>query len=348
MKQSINQEVIQAIKDAVDVESLLNILGVRITKNGTYDLRSPCPIHGGDNPTAFSIRTDTKRWVCFTKHCEMGSTGRPDNDLVSLIIKLQNLSFIDAVRFLADFSGVPIDSDNQIDGERYATFKRRREIDKYIRTVDRLNSRDQELPELSESIVSEYISNRDDYFIRMGFSEETLDLFEVGAKIDTRGILRATVPIRDEVGRLVSVSARREDGDEEPRYLLEREFEKSRVLYNLHRAAMTGSNTVIIVEGFKASWAVYEAGFSNVVACMGSMVLPEQVYLLLRAGFMNCLLMLDGDKAGKIGSQNSQKILSRSFKTVVSYLPNGYSPDSDGFERHDLKDFIDLHLELLD
>ena len=143
----------------------------------------------------------------------------------------------------------------------------------------------------------------------------------------------------------MSISARREDGDEEPRYLLDKEFQKGRVLYNLHGAAQAGSDTVIVVEGFKALWAVYEAGFKNVVACMGSMVAEEQVLALCVSGFLNCILMLDGDKAGRKGTPISEKRLKQAFNVTTIHLPEGESPDS--FLRQELSNLLEMYLQTL-
>jgi DNA primase len=138
------------------------------------------------------------------------------------------------------------------------------------------------------------------------------------------------------------MSARRTDGDDEPRYKIEYAFEKSRVLYNLCTARRTESDQVIIVEGFKAAWAVHEAGFPCVVACMGSVITDDQVSLLVSSRFMKCVLMFDGDKAGRDGMAISLPKLERALRVLPAYLPDGISPDS--ISREELRDFLNIHV----
>lgn len=332
----------QLIKESVDVESLLKALGFKISRCTSGEVRAPCIIHGGDNTTAFSIRTDTKKWCCFTKHCEQNYSGTSDNDIIALVRKVNGCGFTDAVRFLCELSGLDFDSAQMRAGET-TEYRRQKDTARFIKAQRRITERAQPLPTISEELVQGYIMSRDDYFLREGFLSSTLEFFEIGAKYDHEGILRATIPIRDSQGALVSISARRVDGDEEPRYRLEKEFQKGRILYNAHNAIATGKTTVIIVEGFKALWSVYEAGYFNTVACMGSIVTDEQVLALCSAGFLNCILMLDGDDSGRKGTPKSEKRLKQAFNVTVIYLPEGESPDS--FLRQELSDLLEMYTE---
>lgn len=334
----------QLIKDSVDAELLLKALGFQVSKTSSSEVRAPCKLHGGDNPTAFSMRTDTKTWCCFTKHCEQDSLGKADNDLIALVRKCNGVSFTEALKFLCGFSGINLDLVNLSSAETNEG-RRKRDNENFIKTQKRRTARTQALPQLSEDIVHNYIVNRDDYFLKAGFLPSTLEFFEIGSTFDRVGVRRATIPIRDAQGNLVSISARREDGNEEPRYLLEKLFKKGSTLYNLHVAIQSKKDTVIVVEGFKALWAVYEAGFTNVVACMGSMVTEDQVLALCLAGFSNCVLLLDGDEAGQSGTLKSEKRLKKAFKVTPIYLSEGESPDN--YLRLDLRNLLEFYLETL-
>lgn len=338
----LSDEAKQLLREATDVESLLRTLGFRISRATGSEVRAPCILHGGDNPTAFSVRLDTKRWRCFTKKCEVDSSGRSDNDLIALVRRVRDCSFVEAVQFLAETAGLAVDLATLFveDTEEY---RRRRDSASYIKAVGRLGARGRLQQQLSEEQVLGYTLERDDYFIRQGFQEATLALFEVGSTADRRGIPRATVPIRDASGFLVSLSARRTDCDEEPRYLLEFEFEKGRVLYNMHRALGTGEDTVIIVEGFKALWALHEAGYDNVVACMGANVSPDQVLALCSTNFRNCLILFDADKAGVAGARAVEKKLDKHFNLCTLTLPDEKSPDD--FSRVELSELVSLFVE---
>lgn len=340
--QTFNDELKQLIKDSVNLDALMVSLGFKIYRSTRDEIRAPCIIHGGDNPTGFSMRRESKKWHCFTKKCEIGSSGKSENDVFSLVMRVKNVGFIESVRFICDLSGVKFEPDKAF-VEIGPQLKLRKDMDRFVKSVGKSIPHSEVPQTISEETIKDYISCRDEYFIKEGFLPETLESFEVGAKIDRYGELRATIPIRDENGRAVSVSARREEGNAEPRYLLDCDFQKSRILYNLHKALETKSETVIIVEGFKAAWAVHEAGYPNVIACMGAVMTDEQVMLLCRFGFRNCLVMFDGDEAGQIGMEKTKKKISKYFKFIGAYLPENVSPDD--LSRQELKEFLEMYMD---
>ncbi len=338
---TIPEEVKTQIKESIDIDALLSYLGFRITKSSSSEVRAPCIIHGGDNPTGFSIRTDTRKWKCFTGRCEVNADGKTENDLISLVMRTQGLPCIDALQFLSDFSGLHIDvrSSDFVEDEAY---KYKKDASKFTKMASRILRPTRPTAMLSEEQQAAYIKNRDDYFVTQGFSPDTLEAFQIGGLWDRRGVKRATIPIHDDVGNLVGLSARRTDNDDEPRYEIEYKFQKGKVLYNLHNAKQTGSDLIIIVEGFKAAWAVFEAGYPNVAACMGSVITEEQVSLLVSSKFMKCVLMLDGDESGRDGTERSIPKLERALKVIPAYLPDGISPDD--ISREELKEFLSIHM----
>ncbi len=338
---NIPEEVKTQIKEAVDIESLLMCLGFKVTKSSNSEVRAPCIIHGGDNPTGFSIRTETRKWKCFTGRCEVNGEGRAENDLVALVMRTQNLSFIDALQFLSDFSGLHIDvrSNDFVEDEGY---KYKRDASRFVKMASRILRPTRPPSMLSEAQQAAYIVNRDDYFVQQGFHPETLETFQIGGLWDRSGVKRATIPIHDDGGNLVGLSARRTDNDDEPRYEIEYKFQKGKVLYNLHNAKQYGSDLIIIVEGFKACWAVHEAGFPNVAACMGSVITEDQVSLLVSSQFMRCVLLLDGDESGRDGTERSVPKIERALKVIPAYLPDNISPDS--ISRDELRDFLNIHM----
>lgn len=343
MMTQVDEDLKELVKQSVDVELLLISLGFKVARTGPKELRAPCRVHGGDNPTAFSIRTDTRKWKCFTKKCEQGANGQTSNDLISLVMRVNGCNFITAFNYLADISGVDVRSA----GTSYDTMRRDKEIKRFTNSVKRASSFNEVKQLLTEEEVAAFVSARDDYFLKAGFLPSTLEYFEIGAKYDKFGIKRATIPIRDHRGIIVGVSSRREDSDKEPRYLIESSFEKGKVLYNLHRALESKPEYLILVEGFKACWAVHEAGFSNVIACMGSSITEDQVNLLVSSNISKCIVMLDGDAAGRRGTESSLKMLGKAFNVHGFYLPDDVSPDSEGFSRSNLREFIDFNIECL-
>jgi DNA primase len=102
-------------------------------------------------------------------------------------------------------------------------------------------------------------------------------------------------------------------------------FRKSLVLFNLHRAIATKTNTVIVVEGFFDAIAVHQAGYP-VVGLMGSTLSRHQADLLARH-FRRVLLMLDGDPAGQQAAAAINRSLTERVPVTVITLPDGTQPD---------------------
>lgn len=131
------------------------------------------------------------------------------------------------------------------------------------------------------------------YLKERGFNEETIQHFGLG--FCSRGLLsgRIGIPLRDQAGKLIGYAGRivdeRRIDDEHPKYLFpgtrERngtvlEFRKSLFLYNAH-AITKPVEDLIVVEGFPSAWWLWQWGFPNVVATMGSSCSPEQARLIV-------------------------------------------------------------------
>lgn len=331
---------IDKLKTVVDYDLLLTALGFNIYYSNNDEIRARCAIHGGDNKTAFCLRKNNGRFYCFTKKCEIDASGEVNNDVISLVMKVNKCSFIDAVNFVAGLMGVTVDFEQSGD-EDCKKISDLRYKDKFIKAV--LNSG--QLPEIDSNILSEGLKGGADFFYRLGFSEDVIRTFELGTIKDDDSVVRGLIPIRDEYGRLVGLSGRRVVGNEEPRYKLIKDFKKSKVLYNLYNAKKVKdvyNGTVVIVEGFKAAWYVYECGFKNVCAIMGAKIALEQINLLVKHNFNKCLLMLDGDEAGKIGTERSLSMMKNKVNAIPIYLPDGKSPDD--IKKEDLTGLISLFI----
>lgn len=337
----VTQEVKERVKEAVDVETLLSTLGFSLTRVAGNELRGKCPLHGGDNTTAFAYKTDIGRWRCYTHKCEMTPTGL-SNDIVSIVKTVLNLSFVEAMQYLADFSGLNLDVLGGDSKEDTNKFVAKKEIDFFVKTTRRAYTNEEKVTIITEKQVDAYKYNRDSYFIDKGFKESTLNYFNVGTTVDSSGQVRATIPIRDIKGKLVGMSARAVKKGINPRYRISKGMTKDKVLYNLNNAISVKTDTIILVEGFKAAWAVYEAGYSNVTACMGAIVTPGQSNLLVTLSKMNCVIMFDGDKAGEEGMEKSYNRLKNIFSNVIEvFLPDNTGPDD--LSREDLSGLLEIN-----
>lgn len=321
-KQAYDRAILDLIRANVDLRVLLCVLGFKVFRETRGELRAPCIIHGGDNPTSFKMNLETGKFTCYSHKCELSGT-RVNNDAIGLVMKVKKLSFNEAVSYLAAFSGINIESVLQ-DDKLLKELRIKQDTASYISFINRILPVSNEAPAgVSEEDIKRFISNRGDYFSRRGVQEDIQDFFEVGYFVDDYGITRASIPIRDENRKLVGVSGRRVDSDEDPRYLITQGFDKYKSLYNIHNASYISAafnNTVIFVEGFVACWKIHSLGYPNVVACMGSRVLEEQAALAARCGMLRCVLLLDGDSAGRSGTVPSQKVLGKYMKLATIKL----------------------------
>lgn len=76
------------VKEMLPMEKLLSYYGIDSLKKSGKSLYGPCPIHHGDNPTAFRVSLDKNLWHCFTK-CGGGS-------VIDFIMRMENLSKYEA------------------------------------------------------------------------------------------------------------------------------------------------------------------------------------------------------------------------------------------------------------
>lgn len=339
----MSNQAIDRLKDVVDPEVLLTSLGFNISMSNSSEIRAACAIHGGDNKTAFSFKRGVKRFYCYSHGCECDEGGEVNNDIIALVMKCSTCSFIDAVRYLSSLTGITVDFNNidEVEESRYKNVKEKKKFVKYM-------SKESKLPKISEDIMKKHISNGADYFRGLGVSDDIIKIFELGSYTDTDGVARGSIPIRDEDGRLVSFSGRRTDGLEEEKYSLMYQFQKNETLYNLHNALKfkdVYKNSVVIVEGFKALWAVFLCGFPNVVAVMGKSITTAQINLLVKHGFFYSILLLDGDDAGIKGTIKSEFLLRDKMTNRTIWLPDDKSPDD--FSSDELYSLINLFYESL-
>lgn len=168
-----------------------------------------------------------------------------------------------------------------------------------------------------------------------GFTQETLYRFEVGYDHLHK---RITFPLRDLKGTLVGISGRATTKYQDIRYKVYTEEYKAwnlparpepnkrSLLWNGHRVypevylKNPGETSVVVVEGFKAAMWVYQAGFPNVVALLGSYLSWEHQWILERIG-STVVMFLDNNRAGRVGTVNAAERLSRSLNVHVVEYP---------------------------
>ena len=305
------KEKLDHLKNMVNPNYLLSSLGIEILRETPKEVRSTCPIHKGDNTTAFRFNKDTRTWVCFTHKCH----DQYGNDIIGLIRAITGKDFMEAVKLLQHLAG-------DIDGVDYIEAKRKREMNAFIESYHKVTLK----PEaVNQKSLDMFKTLRSSFFLKQGFKESTLDHFEIaGGWQDKHGLIRDIIPIRDDRGELIAYSLRdiREGVDDyDIKYILTPGFDKQNCLYNLNEAQQYSDDLpIIVVEGFKSVWRLYEHGIKNVVAAMGAGITSGQQSLLHLYAPKGVVLFFDNDYAGVDGTQKACRDLAGSLDIMPVFI----------------------------
>jgi DNA primase len=157
------------------------------------------------------------------------------------------------------------------------------------------------------------------------FKKETMIEFGVGDCLDKKSPYkyRAVIPIEDHDGIRVGFIARAMKDYMEPKFLIEKGFEKKHCLYNYHRAKETAiaKSTLFIVEGQGDVWRLWECGVKNVVGLFGKEILPQQEDLINRMGVTRLVILLDHDQPGREAKAKIKRMLGRYYKLYFPDIP---------------------------
>ena len=140
---------------------------------------------------------------------------------------------------------------------------------------------------------------------------------------------RLMFPIFDVQGRVVGFGGRIL-AKGEPKYLNSPEtilFSKSRNLYGLNFAKAAKKRELILVEGYMDMLSIYQAGFHNVVASLGTAFNQEHARTLKRFAD-DVILLYDSDEAGTNAALRAIPVLVKNgFRVKVTQVPDGKDPD---------------------
>jgi DNA primase len=290
------------VKQAVSLQAVLHHYQVQGLRKGPHQLESRCPIHRGHRDDSFRASLGKNVFHCFA--CQASG------DILDFVAAMEKCSIRQAaLRLQQWFSiGAP-DPCPALRSARQGERVRKKE------------GRNRPLPFALTGVDP---SHR--YLIERGIDRATAVEFGVGFYAGP-GLLsgRIVIPIRNAHGQRVAYAGRALDG-RGPKYKLPAGFRKAWELFNLDRAAATGSQSVIVVEGYFDCLRVHRAGLPWVVALMGSYLSAEQENALL-ARFDRVILLLDGDAAGRAASRVIAARLSGRCLVEVVHLPDRAQPD---------------------
>ncbi|AYP68739.1 DNA primase [Bacillus phage vB_BpsS-36] len=309
---------IERIREAVEVKTLLGHYGAQRIK-GSGNIRSTCPLHGGDNPSAFVFSETEKLWYCHTG-CQEGG------DVFDFVMKMDEVSFMTAVRKLAQMFNVVVDWENETIEED--TF--RDEAKAFIERMMKKNNK-KELPPfkiqgMSFSKVTEY----------RGYAPETIDFWKF--RYCTEGELkdRIVIPLEDVQKRLVGITGRATKKDQREKFLhrprnLHTGYFLTGLGRNLQHVQEAGGS-VKIVEGLFDCARWWDNGFKNVCCPIGVFFTEEHILELYKAGVTTLEIGFDNDKAGRNGFRKAYKRARGKFEIYFLEYPDGKDADECNLE----------------
>lgn len=344
----------QSFLDELTARSdIVDVVGsyVQLTRRGA-NLFGLCPFHS-EKTGSFSVSPDKQIYYCFG--CKKGG------GVVNFIMEEENLSFPDAVRFLAKRAGMEVPEE---EGDREQGRRRQRLLE-LNRDAARFYHQLLQRPE--GAAVRAYLDRRQIKWsttvrFGMGASADAWDvlltamtqkgytkaeLLEAGLVVQNRngGLYdkfrnRLMLPVIDTRGDVVAFGSRVLD-QSEPKYMNSSEtpvYSKRRVLYGLNLAKKTKRPNIILCEGNLDIVTLHQAGFDNAVASMGTALTVEQTRLLSRFT-KELVLCYDNDNAGKVATERALQILNNSeFSVKVLQLPRRLVDGA--YVKQDADDFI--------
>lgn len=330
---------IQELLSRNDIESVASAY-VAFKRRGR-NLVGLCPFHG-EKTASFNLYPETNSFYCFG--CGAGG------DVITFIKRIENLDYIDAVRFLADRSGLKMPEqsheNDQVSRLRLRILEANREAARIFHAalyrpegkiaLDYYHSRGYTDATIKHFGLG-FAPDSWDYLLKAlrqkGFKDEELIAAFLAKRGRNGGAYdifrnRVMIPIIDIRGNVVGFGGRVLD-DSKPKYINTEgtlAFSKSHNLFALNFAKNEGRE-LNLCEGYMDVIAMHQAGFTNTVAALGTSFPEEQMQLIARyADRIN--LIFDADGAGQKATRRAIENLRRTGLDVrVVTIPDGKDPD---------------------
>ncbi len=336
----LNDSIIAQVRSAADIVDFVQ--QVTPLKLAGKSYKGLCPFHREKSPS-FHVDRDKGLFYCFG--CGTGG------DIFKFLALTERFTFPEAVEHVANRVGIELP-------KRRRT-QRDSDKDDLFEVIDDASEAFHQALEWTPNAAEEYLRQRGvgkDIITKYGFgyAPDSWDyiLRRLGQKhgekrLEQAGLItprkeksgfydrfrnRLIIPIHSETGALVGFGGRSLDGGE-PKYLNSPEsdlFNKSRLLYNLHRSkdAMRRYDRAILVEGYFDAIAIDHAGVPGVIASMGTSLTAGQASLMRRFT-RNVVIAYDGDAAGRNATlRAAQVLLAAGLNVSALDLQGEKDPDS--------------------
>lgn len=336
----LSDEFISEIKYRNDLGELASSY-MQLKRRGR-NLVGLCPFHGEKTPS-FNIYTENGSFYCFG--CGKGG------DIITFVMNIENLDYMEAVKFLAERAGMSLpedDYDDSMSRMRTRIYEANREAARffYSKLISKegaeglayLRGRglaDSTIRHFGLGFAPDERFALGDHLRGRGFSEAEMIAANLVFKTKSgRGVVdrfynRVMFPIIDVRGNVIAFGGRIMS-DQKPKYLNTSDtivFNKSVNLFSLNNAKNSKSDELILCEGYMDVIALNQAGFTNAVATLGTALTPDQASLMKRY-CKEVVICYDADEAGQKATARAIDILRRVGLTVkVISIPDGKDPD---------------------
>ena len=349
----MDSDFARRVKDQADIVKIVGDY-VRLRKAGAQNFSGLCPFHKEKTPS-FSVHAGRQFYHCFG----CGQSG----DVFSFVQKVENVSFPEAIRAVAQKCGIPLPKRDFTSPEEAAEHRQRGKL--------------LELHEVATAWFEEQLRSAEgatarEYLTGRGLTADGIAKFRIGYAPDNFHALRERLqpladqealrlsglfswkeqedgspgpmyarfrkrvmfPIANEGGRVIAFTARTLESGEKagPKYLNSPEtplYSKGQVLFNLDKARQPIRNDggVVLVEGQMDCISVFLAGIPNVLATSGTAFTEFQTRLLKRYA-TRVIVNFDPDTAGANAAEKSIALLTEEgFDVQVLTLEGGLDPD---------------------
>jgi DNA primase len=318
--------VAEDIKAKLDIVSYIQQYAPLKKAGRTY--KACCPFHSERTPS-FVVNPDNQSWRCFGACSEGG-------DIFNFAMKMHGWTFGEAIRELGKQAGVEV-------RQQSPAQKAQNEKEDVLRGLlqaatdfyhQRLLENESALAYVrrkrgfSDQTIGQYQIGYAplpppwdiaiEHLRLLGYDEKQIIEVGIARRSDNGRVYdyfrnRLMIPIRDERGRVIGFGARALAADDNPKYLNSPQtalFDKSHTLFGLDAAKRTirDQETAVIVEGYMDALQAHQAGFTNVVAQMGTALTEAQLKLIAPRMAKKIILALDSDSAGQNATMRSLEV----------------------------------------
>ena len=335
---TFSDDFLEQIRSANPIETVMQSYVHLLRRGRNYVCN--CPFHSEKTPSC-TIFPETQSFYCFG--CGAGG------DVITFLRRVENLEFVDAVKLLAQRSGLEVPDSKEADRisqVRIRTLSINREAANfYYRNLSGADKRGLQYlasRRLSPATIKKYglgyapdaWSQLSDYLLKKGYTKEELLTAGVAKAGRNGGIYdmfrgRVMFPIVDVRGNVIGFGGRVLD-QSQPKYLNTAKtpvFDKGSNLFSLNFAKNSNSAIMILAEGYMDVIAINQAGFSNVVATLGTAITPEQARKIGQYA-KEVVIAYDSDTAGQTATQRAIHHFSDAgITTRILHMEGAKDPD---------------------